>query len=127
MAAVLRTASPTAFVSTTDPPRARRFYQQTLGLDFVADEGFALVFDLAGTMLRVTKVERLASQPFTVLGWRVADAAAAVQELAGRGVSFERFAGLDQDALGIWRSPSGARIAWFKDPDGNLLSLSEHP
>ena len=124
---MLRTAGPTAFVPTTDPPRARRFYQDTLGLDFVADEGFALVFDLAGTVLRVTTVDQFAPQPFTVLGWRVTDAAAAVRELAGRGVSFERFAGLDQDALGIWHSPSGARIAWFKDPDGNLLSLSEHP
>ncbi|MDQ6748712.1 MAG: VOC family protein [Candidatus Dormibacteraeota bacterium] len=126
MAAVLRTARPTAFVPTTDPPRARRFYQDTLDLDFVGDEQFALVFDLAGTMLRVTRVDELHPQPFTLLGWRVSDIAAAARELAGRGVSFERFGDLDQDDLGIWRSPSGAQVAWFKDPDGNLLSLSQH-
>jgi catechol 2,3-dioxygenase-like lactoylglutathione lyase family enzyme len=126
MAAVLRTASPTAFVPTTDPARARRFYQDTLDLDFVGDEQFALVFDLAGTMLRITTVDEFHPQPFTLLGWRVGDAAAAVRELAGRGVSFESFGGLEQDPLGVWRSPSGAQVAWFKDPDGNLLSLSQH-
>jgi catechol 2,3-dioxygenase-like lactoylglutathione lyase family enzyme len=125
MAAVLRTARPTAFVPTTNPVRARRFYQDTLDLDFVGDEQLALVFDLAGTMLRVTRVDELHPQPFTLLGWRVSDAAAAVRELAGRGVTFERFGGLEQDSLGIWRSPSGAQVAWFKDPDGNLLSLSQ--
>jgi catechol 2,3-dioxygenase-like lactoylglutathione lyase family enzyme len=127
MAAVLRHARPTAFVPTTDPVSSRHFYEDTLGLHFVADEGFALVFDLDGTMLRVTRVDRLEAQPFTVLGWRVSDVAAAVEQLSGRGVRFERFAGLDQDALATWRSPSGALIAWFKDPDGNLLSLSQHP
>src|SRR5205814_4549648 len=101
-----------------------RFYQDTLGLDFVGDEQFALVFDLAGTMLRVTRVDDLRPQPFTVLGWRVGDLAASVTGLAGRGVRFERFGGLEQDALGIWHSPSGVQVAWFKDPDGNLLSLS---
>ena len=126
MAAVLRTARPTAFVPTTDPARARRFYQDTLDLDLVGDEQFALVFDLAGTMLRITRVDELQPQPFTLLGWRVSDIAATVRELAGRGVSFERFGGLEQDALGVWRSPSGAQVAWFKDPDGNLLSLSQH-
>lgn len=113
-----------AFVSTTDMARARTFYEDTLGLRFVADEGFALVFDLAGVMLRVTRVDELRPQPFTVLGWRVADAGAAARELAGRGVVFERYQGLEQDSLGIWRSPSGARIAWFRDPEGNVLSIT---
>ena len=125
MAAVLNTAAPTAFIATTDPARARSFYEETLGLDFVTDEGFALVFDLAGTMLRVTRVEHLTPQPFTVLGFRMSDVPAVVSKLAARGVTFERFRGIEQDARGIWRSPSGARIAWFKDPDGNLLSISE--
>ena len=75
-------------------------------------------------MLRVTRTERLVPQPFTVLGWRVEDATAAVQELARRGVSFERYPRLEQDDLGVWTSPSGARVAWFKDPDGNLLSVT---
>jgi len=121
---VLGSASPIAFVSTTDPARARAFYQEALGLTFVADEGFALVFDLDGTMLRVTRVDELQPQPFTVLGWRVDDAEAAVRALAARGVAFERYPGVEQDALGIWRSPSGASIAWFRDPDGNMLSLT---
>jgi catechol 2,3-dioxygenase-like lactoylglutathione lyase family enzyme len=127
MAPVLNTAAPTAFIPTTDPGRARTFYEETLGLDFVSDEGFALVFDVSGTMLRVTRVEQLTPQPFTVLGWRVNDVSAAVSELAGRGVTFQRFGGMEQDAHGIWESPSGARAAWFKDPDGNLLSISQHP
>jgi hypothetical protein len=95
-----------------------------LGLTFVADEGFALVFDLAGTMLRVTHVDTFRPQPFTVLGWRVDDPEAVVRALAARGVACDRYRALEQDALGIWRSPSGARIAWFHDPDGNVLSIT---
>ncbi|HYW26364.1 MAG TPA: VOC family protein, partial [Terriglobales bacterium] len=87
---MLRTCPPIAFVSTTDSERARAFYEGVLGLAFVEDQGFALVFDLAGTMLRVTRVDRLEPQPFTVLGWRVDDAEAAVRELTGRGVVFDR-------------------------------------
>jgi catechol 2,3-dioxygenase-like lactoylglutathione lyase family enzyme len=127
MAAVLGSALPTAFLPATDLARARLFYEDTLGLDLFADDEFALVFELAGTILRVTRVDELRPQPFTVLGWRVNDVAGAVQELSQRGVEFERFPGLRQDASGIWLSPAGARVAWFKDPEGNLLSLSEHP
>jgi len=122
---MLGPAAPIAFLSTADPARAREFYEGSLGLAFVADEGFALVFDLAGTMLRVTRVDTLQPQPFTVLGWRVEGIEPVVGALAARGVSFERFPGLEQDASGIWSSPSGARIAWFRDPDGNLLSLTD--
>src|SRR5215831_5851299 len=121
----LGSASPVAFVATTDPERARAFYETTLALRFVADEGFALVFDLEGTPLRVTRVERFDPQPFTILGWGVDDAEAAVRALAGRGVAFQRYPDLDQDELGIWTSPSGARVAWFQDPDGNVLALSQ--
>jgi catechol 2,3-dioxygenase-like lactoylglutathione lyase family enzyme len=121
----LRGAPPVAFVATTGPARARAFYEDVLGLAFVADEGFALVFEVAGTMLRVTRVEALEPQPFTVLGWRVDNAAAAVRALVERGVGFERYPGLEQDELAIWTSPGGARVAWFKDPDGNTLSLTE--
>ncbi len=121
---MLGTAPPIVFVSTTDPERARAFYEGTLGLEFVADEGFALVFDLQGTMLRVTRVDRLQPQPFTVLGWRVDDVQAAVRALAARGVAFERYPDLEQDDFGTWTSPSGSRIAWFRDPDGNVLSVT---
>jgi len=125
MSAVLRGASPVAFLATTDPTRARVFYEDTLGLPFLGDNGVALVFDLAGTPLRVTRVDALRPQPFTVLGWRVDDVEAAVGVLTDRGVVFERYPGLEQDALGIWLSRSGARVAWFKDPDGNVLSISQ--
>jgi catechol 2,3-dioxygenase-like lactoylglutathione lyase family enzyme len=122
---VLKDAPPIAFVATTDAARARAFYEGTLGLTLIGDERFALVFDLAGTMLRIAKVEALTPQPFAVLGWRVADAAAAVRALTARNVPFERYQGLEQDELGIWRAPSGGRIAWFRDPDGNVLSITQ--
>ena len=115
------------FVATADAKRARAFYEGALGLRFVAEDPFALVFDLAGTMLRIQKVEKLTRQQFTVLGWEVADINAAANELSARGVKFERFPGMPQDELGIWQSPSGAKIAWFRDPDGNTLSLTEFP
>src|SRR5258708_3721530 len=122
---MLRDAPPIAFVATTDAARARAFYEATLGLARLADEPFALVFDLGGTMLRIAKVDAFTPQPFAVLGWRVDDAAAAARWLAGRGVVLERYPGLDQDELGVWSSPSGGRIAWFRDPDGSVLSITQ--
>jgi catechol 2,3-dioxygenase-like lactoylglutathione lyase family enzyme len=118
-------ASPIALVATTDPARARVFYDETLGLRFVADEDFALVFDCGGIPLRVARVESFTPQPFTVLGWQVDDIVATVEVLSSRGVTFERYPGLEQDLLGVWTSPSGARVAWLKDPDGNTLSLTQ--
>lgn len=118
-------SAPIAFLATTDPAQSRAFYQDALGLDFVADDGFALVFDLAGTMLRIARVDRFTSQPFTVLGWRVNDMETMVLALKERGVAFERYAGLEQDDAGVWLSPAGTRVAWFKDPDGNVLALSQ--
>ena len=116
-----------AFAPTTDPAKARAFYEGILGLRLVADEKpFALVFDANGIMLRVTTVHELKSQPFTILGWHVADIEGTVDKLVGAGVRFERFPGMnDSDPRGIWNSPGGASIAWFKDPDGNVLSVTE--
>ena len=114
-----------AFVATKDGARARHFYEKTLGLELISDDPYALVIDAYGTLLRIQKVGMLRPQPFTVLGWRVTDMGATVDALAGRGVEFERFEGMDQDERGVWISPSGARVAWFKDPDGNTLSLTE--
>jgi catechol 2,3-dioxygenase-like lactoylglutathione lyase family enzyme len=117
----------TAFVGATDPERARTFYRDMLGLPLVSDElPFALVFDCHGTPLRVTIVERVAAAGYTVLGWRVADITAAVTALRAAGVRFERYQGMRQNAAGIWTSPSGAKVAWFLDPDGNTLSVSQH-
>jgi hypothetical protein len=76
-------------------------------------------------MLRIQKVGAFSPHPFTALGWEVTDIASTVKQLRDRGVSFETFSGMNQDALGVWRSPSGAGVAWFKDPDGNTLSLTE--
>ena len=114
-----------AFASTTDLDRARVFYEQVLGLTVTEQTDLACVFDANGTMLRVTAVPEVARAGYTVLGWRVADITAAARELSARGVTFLRFDGMDQDADGVWTSPGGGRIAWFADPDGNTLSLTQ--
>jgi len=116
-----------AFAPVTNADRARAFYRDILHLNLVHEDGFALVFDVQGIMLRVTLVRDLKPQPFTVLGWQVSDAAAIAQELAAGGVAFERFPGIDQDEHALWHAPGGAVIGWFKDPDGNILSISQHP
>lgn len=116
-----------AFVGVRDPERARTFYRDTLGLRLVGDElPFALVFDVHGVMLRVTVVADAAPARHTVLGWKVTDIGEAVWSLQKAGVAFQRYSPeMGQDELGIWTSPSGARIAWFHDPDGNVLSLTQ--
>jgi catechol 2,3-dioxygenase-like lactoylglutathione lyase family enzyme len=114
-----------AFVGVTDAARAKEFYQGTLGLHLVNEDRFALTFDVQGTMLRVSPVGELTPRKFTVLGWEVKDIAAAVRDLQNAGVMFERY-DFPQDELGIWTAPGGAKVAWFKDPDGNILSLSQH-
>jgi catechol 2,3-dioxygenase-like lactoylglutathione lyase family enzyme len=114
-----------AFVSTASPAQAKQFYQDTLGLRLVQESPFALEFDAHGTMLRVTIVERAVIAPYTVLGWNVSDVVATVEKLRQAGVKFSRYPGMDQDKQDIWTSPSGARIAWFKDPDGNTLSVTQ--
>ncbi|MEO8878630.1 MAG: VOC family protein [Polyangiaceae bacterium] len=113
-----------AFVATQNPAVSRRFYEDVLGLRFMADEPAALIFDAAGTMLRIQKVDKLEPHPFTTIGWKVTDIHAAVAELVGKGVTFEKYEFLSQDAHGIWTSPDGSGVAWFKDPDGNLVSLT---
>lgn len=114
-----------AFVATKNPPVSRRFYEDVLGLRFVADEPAALIFDTGeGVMLRVQKVDALHPHPFTALGWVVEDIRGTVEELKKRGVRFEKYEFLSQDDLGIWTTPDGAGVAWFKDPDGNVLSLT---
>ena len=117
-----------AFVPTTDPPAAKAFYEGTLGLALVSEDPFALVLDANGTPLRVTTVEAAPRLPFTVLGWTVPDITAMVRALTGAGIAFERYEGVDQDDDGVWTVPgAGARVAWFKDPDANVLSLTQLP
>jgi catechol 2,3-dioxygenase-like lactoylglutathione lyase family enzyme len=115
-----------AFVPTADAQRARDFYEQKLGLKFVADDAFALVFHANGIMIRVVKLKEFKPAQFTILGWEVPDASAAVDGLKAKGVVFERYPWAQQDELGIWTAPGGAKVAWFKDPDGNVLSISQH-
>ena len=122
---MLRSADVMAFVCTTDPARARHFYGEVLGLAMKADEEFALVFEANGTMLRVQKVKEVPPPRATVLGWKVEDIEAAAQRLTRKGVEFMRVDGLPQDEIGIWTAPDGTKVAWFKDPDGNILSLTE--
>jgi catechol 2,3-dioxygenase-like lactoylglutathione lyase family enzyme len=116
------------FVTIVDVPRAKAFYRDTLGLRLVMEEPpFALVFDANGIMVRLGMAKELPPAHGTVLGWQVPEIATTVRALGQAGVRFERFEGMAQDELGIWSSPTGARVAWFKDPDGNILSVSEHP
>ena len=123
----LRLTSLVAFIPTRDADRARKFYERVVGLNFVQDDGFAVVMDFHGSMVRIAKVGEYQPFAFTLLGWDVGDIAAAARELTERGVAMERYSFLEQDAQGIWTAPGGHQIAWFKDPDGNLLSISQSP
>ena len=115
-----------AFLSTSDTAKARSFFVDTLGLDFVSEDPYAIVFDANGTTLRVQKIEKVEPRPGTVLGWHVPNIETAVKQLSSAGVIFERYDGFGQDELGIMTFPGGARVAWFKDPDGNLLSIDQY-
>lgn len=114
-----------AFVPTTDLVRARVFYAETLGLRVTDESPYACVFDAGGTMLRLTPVRKLSKVRYTVLGWGVVDIAATVAALTAAGVAFVSFRGMDVDEAGIWTAPGGDRVAWFEDPDGNLLSVTQ--
>ena len=116
-----------AFVPTCDAHRAKTFYRDVLGLRLASEQlPFALVFDAHGTMLRVVVVKELTPPPYTTLGWEVADIQDAVATLAARGIQFQRYPNMNQDHLGIWTAPGGSKVAWFRDPDGNTLSLSQN-
>jgi catechol 2,3-dioxygenase-like lactoylglutathione lyase family enzyme len=118
-------ARPVAFVAITDGDAARAFYSGLLGLSVVSDDGFALMLDNKGTPLRLPKMEAFTPQPFTVLGWEVDNVTAAVDRLVEAGITGEIYPGMGQDERGIWRPPgSSAGVFWFRDPFGNLLSLS---
>lgn len=122
----LRSAKAVAFVLVQDRERARGFYEGVLGLSRVHEDAFAIVYELAGTKLRVTTVEGYQPHGHTVIGWQVPDIAATMRELAGRGVRFAIYPGFGQDELGIWSAPDGGgKVAWFNDPEGNTLSLTQ--
>ena len=114
-----------AFVPTTQPEKAKRFYKDILGLTFLSEDGYGLEFDSNGTLLRINTVPEYTPQMFTVLGWNIADIAATISALNAKGIKCEKYPFLEQNGQGVWSSPGGSKVAWFKDPDGNLLSLTE--
>ena len=122
---MLETCEVIAFAASADLGRARAFYEQVLGLRLIEQNDFACVFDANGTMLRVTAVADVARPGYTVLGWRVSDITAVARGLTGRGVVFLRYDGMDQDEDGVWTTPGGDKVAWFTDPDSNVLSLTQ--
>ena len=115
------------FIPTVDADRAREFYEGVLGLDFVSDDPFAMVVRSRGTYIRVAKLKEFTPAPYTILGWRVKDVESEVKTLTAKGVIFNRYPSLAQSELGVWTAPGGSKIAWFLDPDGNALSISQHP
>jgi catechol 2,3-dioxygenase-like lactoylglutathione lyase family enzyme len=123
---MLTSAAGIAFLPSTDLQRSRQFFEQRLGLSVQDVSDFACVLDAGSTTLRVTRVDHLTPQPFTVFGWRVEDLRPTVAELAAGGITCLQFDGLDQDPSGIWTTPGGDLVAWFTDPDGNVLSLTQH-
>src|SRR5262245_51906491 len=120
-----RLDNPTFFLATANAERSRDFYERVLGLAFVADEPPALVFQIGHSMLRIQKVDRVHAAPYTALGWAVSDIRRTVRDLRAAGVVFQHYDGMNQDADEIWPAPSGALVAWFRDPDGHVLSLTQ--
>jgi catechol 2,3-dioxygenase-like lactoylglutathione lyase family enzyme len=114
------------FIPIVDAERARHFYVDILKFDFISDDPFAVVVRSKGNMIRLVRMEKHTPASFTILGWETPDIFTAVKELLSSGVIFERYSFLEQDDFGIWKTPDGSKVAWFKDPDGNVLSLSQH-
>lgn len=123
---MLDDADVVAFLPTARPDDARAFYRDTLGLLFIKDDQNHIVFDSNGTVVRLQRVDKVTPTGITQLSWEVADIVNTIEQLKGRGVAFKRYPDLEQDANDIWTAYDGTMVAWFEDPDGNLLSLSEH-
>jgi catechol 2,3-dioxygenase-like lactoylglutathione lyase family enzyme len=125
---MLASAVPMGFLAVSDFARARAFYESILGLEFVSQDDFALVLRSGPIFVRLAVPPERVTAPYTVFGWRVADIDSAVAALTGKGVAFEHYPYFadSQRADGVWSAPSGDKVAWFRDPDGNLLSLSQH-
>ena len=122
---MLASASAIAFLPSTDLDRSRRFFSGTLGLVVEDVTPFACVLRAGTTMLRVTKVDDLRVQPFSVFGWQVPEIRAVAGQLTAAGVECLRYDGVDQDEDGVWTTPGGDLVAWFHDPDGSTLSLTQ--
>lgn len=114
-----------AFVATAEPATGRAFYEETLGLPVTSADDYGVMYDAGGTTLRMPFVRELHPAPYSILSWMVSDIHSVISALKAKGVIFEVYEGMGQDASGVWTSPGGTKVAWFKDPGGNLLSLSE--
>ena len=123
---MLRNSTVVGFVATSMPELSKHFYNKVLGLTLLEESPFAIVFQANNTVIRVQKTEQAHPPPYTTLGWTVKNIAETVHALSAAGVQFEQYDGLEQDNTGLWNTPDGAAIAWFKDPDGNLLSLTQN-
>ena len=115
------------FVPTTDYDKARAFYEGKLGFGFVSLDQYALVMSVGGHRIRITKMPNYTPLQGTILGWEVQDIQAVAAWLRDRGVTLEKYPFVQDRDLGIWTAPSGDKVAWFKDPDGNILSIAQHP
>jgi catechol 2,3-dioxygenase-like lactoylglutathione lyase family enzyme len=124
---MLGNAELVAFAPSRNLEVSGRFYGGVLGLRLLDASEYANAYDANGTQLRVTLVDRVAEAPYTVLGWRVLDIVATVRALRDAGVVFKRFGTMTQDEFDVWTAPGGSRVAWFADPDGNILSLQQAP
>jgi len=114
------------FVPTTDYDRARAFYEGKLGFEFVSLDQYALVMRVGGHMIRISKIPNFTPLQGTILGWEIKNVQAVASWLRDRGVVTEKYPFVQDKDLGIWTTPNGDKVAWFKDPDGNLLSISQH-
>lgn len=122
----LTDAKPVTFINTSNREASEAFFRDVLGLPFVADDGFAAVFNLTGAVLRITELQGFVAGPHPALGWSVDDIVRTMEMLIARGVTPTIYEGFGQDSLGIWTAPDGvAKVAWFNDPDGNVLSLTQ--
>lgn len=122
---ILKSATPAIIICSRDRARATAFYRDTLGLKLANEDNFATIFETGGVTLRVSLVPDFVPHEHTILGFRVSDVPATVKALREKGVTFESVLKLKQDQLGIWTAPGGAlQVAWLKDPDGNMLSVT---
>lgn len=123
---MFETGTMVGFVPTKDYEKARAFYEGKLGMEFVSLDQFALVMRAGANMIRIVKMPNYTPLQGTILGWAVPDAMAAAAWLKSRGVELEKYPFVKDQETGIWEAPGGSKVGWFKDPDGNILSISEH-
>ena len=123
---MLASGKMTGFVPTSDYEKARAFYEGKLGFSFVSIDQYALVVSIGGHNIRISKFPNFTPRESTILGWEVANIEEAVEWLRDRGVTLEKYPFVQDRERGIWTTPTGDKVAWFKDPDGNILSVSQH-